>query len=179
MKKIVLFPLFAFICICASAQRYSDSTWIIGVGHVGKVVINMNEQKLSSIFIPDQMKKDKKSEEGAEYSVIKITPAGDSKVGLELETMCMDICMISRIDVYSDKYKTVKGIGVGSSAGDLKKNYTISSVVGGEKGIMVYTEELPQTAFVFTVPGLKSVPDKEYKSTDIPDDSKIEWVYMY
>jgi hypothetical protein len=179
MKKAFLFLVVAIATLSVSAQRYSDSTWIIGVGHVGKVVINMDEQKLASIFPGSQIKTDKKSEEGNEYSIINVTVTGDTKVSLEMETMCMDICLISRIDVYSDKFKTIKGIGVGSLVGDLKKNYNVTSVIGGEKGIMIYTEELPQTAFVVDVPGLKSTPGKTILATSVPDNTKIEWVYMY
>jgi hypothetical protein len=179
MKKGLLFSLIIFFVAGVSAQRYSDSTWVIGIGHIGKVVINMNEQKLSAIFPAGQIKKDKRSEEGNEYSVISITPAEVANAALELETMCMDICLISRINVYSEKYKTVRGVGVGSQVSELKKKYTISSVTGGEKGIMIFTEELPQTAFMVNVPGLKPVTEKTYKITDIPDTREIEWVYMY
>jgi hypothetical protein len=179
MKKVLLFSLVVLFAASVSAQRYSDSTWVIGVGHIGKIVINMNEQKLSSIFPADQIKKETISGEGDEYSIIRIMPAGESKASIELETMCMDICLISRINLYSGKYKTVKGLGVGSLVSELKKIYTVSSVIGGDKGIMIFIEELPQTAFVVNVPGLKTVAEKTYKIADIPENSKIERVYMY
>jgi hypothetical protein len=146
---------------------------------MGKIAINMNEEKLGRIFPAEQIKKDSKSEDGDHYSIIKIMLKGESKTALELETMCMDICLISRITLFSDKYKTVKGIGIGSTAGELKKKCSISLVRGGEKGIMIFTDDLPQTAFIVNPSKLKSVEDKIYKITDIPDDCKIEIVYMY
>jgi hypothetical protein len=179
MKKAILFCCLFLAGTTLFAQRYSDSTWIIGNGHVGKVCIDMDEAKLKQIFEPAQIKTEKKSAEGDEYAVIRITATGDSKISLELETMCIDVCVISRIQCYSDKFKTVKGIGVGSTIGQLKAAHAISSVLGGEDGIMVYIEDIPQVAFVVKVSGLKSVPGKTFDEKQIPDDTKIEWIYMY
>jgi len=179
MNKVILFFAALLFCFNLSAQKYSDSTFVIGEGHVGKVLINMDEKKLSSLYEPSQIKADKKSAEGDEYAVINITLPGESKTGIEIETMCMDICLVSRITVYSPKYKTVKGISVGSNVSDLKKSYTISSVIGGEKGIMIYIEEIPQTAFVVDVPKIKASAGKTINIAEIPDLTKIQWVYMY
>jgi len=179
MKKILLFSLIILMAVVVSAQRYSDSTWIIGEGHIGKISINMVEQKLSSLFTAEQIKKEEKTDNDDIYSIINISLKGESKTALELETMCMDVCLISRISLYSDKYKTVKGIGIGSTMGDIKKNYSISAIRGGEKGIMVYVDDLPQTEFIMNVPKVRAIVDKVYKTMDIPDDSKIEMVSMY
>jgi hypothetical protein len=179
MHKLIVTLIAATFSFCLFAQRYSDSTWIIGNGHVGKILMNMDEKKLQGMFSPEQIKTTTKSAEGDEYSIINITATGDTKTSIELETMCMDICVISRINLYSDKFKTIKGIGVGSTIGDLRKVYSISTVVGGEKGIMIYIEDLEQTAFVVDVPKLKPVPGKMYEKTAVPDDVKIEWIYMY
>lgn len=169
----------AFFGLNAMAQKYSDSTNIIGEGHIGKVVINMNETRLSSVFDASQIKSEKKSSEGDEYSVIHVTLPGEAKPALEIETMCMDICEVSRVTVFSPAYKTLKGIGVNSPVSDLKKNYTLATVVGGENGIMIYIDEIPQTAFIVAVPGLKVTPGKPIKAEAIPDDTKILRVYMY
>ena len=160
MKRIFLMLGCLCLVLNAAAQKYSDSTYIIGEGHVGKVQINMNQQKLNVLFTPDQIKTETKSAEGDEYSVINITLKGDTKPSMEIETMCMDICVVSRINVYSTQYKTIKGIAVGSEVGELKKVYSISTIVGGEKGIMIYIDDIPQTAFVVEVPSLKATPGK-------------------
>lgn len=179
MKNVLLLSLSLLFGANLMAQKYSDSTNIIGEGHIGKVVINMDEKKLSSVFDASQIKTTTKSAEGDEYSIIQITLPGESKPAMELETMCMDICVISRITLSSAKFKTVKGIGVGSEIGDLKKVYNISTIVGGEEGIMIYIDEIPQTAFVVTVPGLKTTPGKPVLKSAIPDQTKVQKVYMY
>jgi hypothetical protein len=179
MKKVFVFSLLLNLAFFASAQKYGDSTWVIGIGHIGKVVTNMNEQNLKSIFSADQIKKETNRGGENESSKIIITLKNDTKTSMELETMCIDICIISRIYLYSDKYQTVKGIGIGSTFSEIRKNYTITDVKGGEKGFMIFVDELPQTAFIVNVPKLKAVEDKTYKDSDIPDDSKVVSVYMY
>ena len=108
-----------------------------------------------------------------------ITLKGDSKPSLELETMCMDVCVVSRIKLFSSQMQTVKKIGIGSTVAALKAAHGIASVVGGEKGIMIYTEDFDQLAFVVNVPKLKSTPGKVFEKTALPDDAIIEWIYMY
>jgi hypothetical protein len=179
MKKSVISLGLLLLVLLVSAQRYSDSTWVIGVGHIGKITINMNEQKLNKIFSSEQIKKENTSDNGDSYALISISLKGDTKTAFELETMCIDICIVSRVSLYSDKYKTVKGVGIGSTVADLKKNYNLLTVKGSEKGFMIFVDELPQTAFVVKVPGLRAVDEKSYKITEIPDATKIESVYMY
>jgi hypothetical protein len=179
MKRIFLCLSILACTLSGFGQRYSDSTWIIGNGHIGKVCINMEESKIKAIFPPAQIQSSTKSSEGDEYSVINISFPDESKPALQLETMCMDVCLVSRMEAYSPKYKTVKGIGVGSTIGELKQAHVISSAVGGEKGIMIYTEDFDQTAFVINVPKLKATPGQPVDKKTLPDDAKIQWIYMY
>ncbi len=175
--SLTIFLLVSYVIVVA--QRYSDSTMIIGQGHIGRVTINMEESQLNHVFEPQMIKTEKKSSEGDEYSVIMITLKGDSKPSLELETMCMDVCVVSRIKLFSSQMQTVKKIGIGSTVAALKAAHGIASVVGGEKGIMIYTEDFDQLAFVVNVPKLKSTPGKVFEKTALPDDAIIEWIYMY
>lgn len=179
MRKFVIFQLILMLALSVSSQKLYDSTWVIGEEHIGKIVVNMDENDLYSIFPKEQIKVIHKTSGASEYSVIQITLQGENKVALELETMCIDICLISIVELYSTKFKTVEGIGVGSKIGDVRNKYTITSVMGGDNCFLVYTDDLPHIGFAVKVTNEKPRFAEEFLPSIIPDDAIIEWIYMY
>lgn len=59
-----------------------------------------------------------------------------------VEPDCEDICKIWRIWLYSPHYKTMEGIGVGNTLGDLKEKYTIKSFNSEEGSVSVSVEQI-------------------------------------
>jgi hypothetical protein len=178
MKKLNVLFILLLMTMTASAQKYSDSTWIVGEGHVGKIQINMDERKLNTLFKESQIKAVKKGSDEDTYSEISITLTGETKPGIMMQTMCIGDCIIAKIRLTSPLYKTIKGIGVGSSIADLKKVYSIGRVSQGDEGLMVYIDEIPQLAFVVDAPGVKAGPNG-LNGAQLPDDAKIKMIYMY
>jgi len=165
--------------IIAKAQSQPTKDFLIQEGKVGKLEIDMSIDKIKEIFKPDQIKIENKKGEGNDYSIYKLFVDGDKKVSLELETICVDVCVIARILVYSEKYKTDKNIGVGNTLAELKSKYTITTITGGEDGIIVYIDEMSQVGFVVKIPGIASFPGKKFDKTVLNDTLKIESIYMY
>ena len=178
MKKFNVLFVLLLIVMSASAQKYSDSTWVVGEGHVGKIQINMDERKLSTLFKETQIKAVKKGSDEDTYSEISITLSGEAKPGIIMETMCIGDCIIAKIRLTSPLYKTIKGIGVGSSIADLKKVYSIGRVSQGDEGLMVFIDEIPQLAFIVDAPGVKAGPNG-LNAAQVPDVAKIKMIYMY
>ncbi len=156
-----------------------DSTYLISDGKVGKLEINMDAAKLSSIFPAEKMKVKKSSSGDDEYATYKIY--GDNKkMAIEIESLCADICMVSRISVFSSQYKTLSGVGVGSSFAEVKKNYSMKYIIGGEgNNIMIYVKEFRDVAFLVRASDKTVQYGKPYDASEILDSDIISQIYIF
>jgi hypothetical protein len=176
----LLSMVFILLVSAVSGQNKVANDFLIQEGKVGKVEINMPVDKLNSIYSKDQLEIVTLKEEGTEYMVYKVFTDDKKKASFEIETLCVDICMVSRITIFSEKFKTAKDISVGSTIGDLKKNYTITSVIGSESGaIIIYVEEFSQVGFVVKIPNVTSFPGQKLEKTVVPETTIIESIYMF
>jgi len=140
-SSILLFSSYKIVPVKTASPDKSDSTFLITDGKVGKVEINMDVNKLKNIFPEDKLKIKKVDSDGDEYALYKILEPDNKTLAMEIESLCADICLVSRINIVSSKYKTLEGIGVGSPFAEIKKNYTMKNIVGGEdNNFMVYVK---------------------------------------
>lgn len=79
-----------------------------------------------------------------------------------------------RVTVLDSKYKTQKGIGVESNFGDLKKNYTITSIEVGEGNVCAYVKELEMS---FCLDYRKEISG-DLKPEQVGKDVKIVKVFV-
>ena len=160
-------------------QANIDSTYLISDGKVGKLEINMDAAKLCSIFPAEKMKVKKSSSGDDEYATYKIY--GDNKkLAIEIESLCADICMVSRISVFSPQYKTLSGVGVGSSFAEVKKNFSMKYIIGGEgNNIMIYVKEFRDVAFLVRATDKTVQYGKPYDTSEILDTDFISQIYIF
>lgn len=85
------------------------------------------------------VKKEMISLEGMESSIYNVYENEELIYAVELG---MEEKLVWRIWLYSEKFNTEKGIGIGSSLGELRDNYTIKSYNVGEGKISVRVEEI-------------------------------------
>jgi hypothetical protein len=176
----LLSALFVLLASAVIGQNKVTGEFLIQEGKVGKVEINMPVDKLNNIYTKDQIEIVSVKEEGTEYSLYKIYTDDKKKAAFEIETLCVDICMVSRITLYSAKFRTAKDIGVGSTVAELKKHYNITSVIGSESGgIIIYVEEFSQVGFVVSVPNVTSFPGQKLEKTVVPETTIVESIYMF
>lgn len=162
-----------------NAQNKIAPEFLIQEGKVGKVEINMPVDKLNNIYAKERLEIVNYKEDGNDYSLYKVYGDDKKKADFEIETLCVDICMVSRIMIYSAKYRTAKDIGLGNTYADLKNNYTVTSVTGGEKGLIITVEELSQVGFIVNVPGVTATPGQKLIKTVVPEATVIESIEMY
>lgn len=157
-----------------------DSAYFITDGRVGKLEINMDAAKLKNIFPEDRMKVKKSSSGDDEYAVYKIFEEDNKTLAIEIESLCADICMVSRINIFSPKYKTLAGVGVGSSFADIKKNYSMKNIVGGEGStFMIYVKEFGDITFIVKSPDKNPKYGKSYEASEVPDSELISQIYIF
>lgn len=158
----------------------TDSAYLITDGKVGRLEINMDVSRLKNIFPEERMKVKNTSSDGDEYATYKIFEEDNKTLALELESLCADICLVSRINVVSPKYKTLAGIGVGSAFADIKKNYTMKNIVGGEdNNFMIYVKEFADIAFLVKSADNKPKLGKPYNASDILNTDIISQIYIF
>jgi len=80
--------------------------------------------------------------------------------------------IIRRINVYDERFKTDKGIGVGSMLGDIRKSYKVDWIKPGEGPIFARVKEIGMSFALDIV----KVPREWHKTRDpnlIPDSVKV------
>ena len=175
-----LFPVvFLSLSSVVFGQVKTSAEFLIQEGKVGKVEINMPVEKLNNIYSKDKIEVVNYKEDGNDYSLYKVYGDDKKKSEFEIETLCVDICMVSRIMIFSSKYRTAKDIGIGSTYADLKSKYTVTSITGGEKGLIIYVDELSQVGFIVNVVGVTASPGQKLSKTVVPETTAIETIEMY
>jgi hypothetical protein len=84
---------------------------------------------------------------------------------------------LGRIVVYDPRFKTEKGIGVGSTLGDLRRTYSVDDIGGLEDSPLSAAVRELGMSFALSY----SPPAEWFKTHDqglIPDSAKIEAVYL-
>jgi len=85
------------------------------------------------------VKKEKINLEGDSYDIYNVYDNGELLYAVEPD--CELNCRVWRIWIYSSDYKTKKGLGIGNSLSDLRKNYTITDFVTGEGRVEILVKE--------------------------------------
>jgi len=157
-----------------------DSTFLITDGRVGKLEINMDAAKLKNIFPAERLQVKKSSAGDDEYSIYNILEPDNKTLAFEVESLCADICLVSRINIVSPKYKTIAGIGVGSTFAEIKKNYSMKSIIGGEDDyFMIYVKDFGDIAFLVKSADKKPKSGKPYEASEILDSDVISRIYIF
>ncbi|HNW70881.1 MAG TPA: hypothetical protein PKI01_10795 [Bacteroidales bacterium] len=157
-----------------------DSTYLITDGRVGRLEINMDAAKLKNIFSEQRLQVKKSSSGDDEYAIYNILEPDGKTLAFEVESLCADICLVSRINIVSPKYKTIAGIGVGSTFAEIKKNYSMRSIVGGEDDFfMIYVKDFGDIAFLIKSTDKKPKFGKPYEAAEIPDSDVISRILIF
>lgn len=88
-------------------------------------------------------------------------------------------CWLSSIYVLNERFKTNRGVSVGSTLAVLDDTYTIMDIVGNEFGsVYVFVRELKNVGFEFV--GVKDVyPGKLFDKTIFNGTEKVSKIYLY
>ena len=85
--------------------------------------------------------------------------------------------IVSRIQVYDEVLKTEKGIGVGSSLGELRNHYKVNWIDFGEGGFIARINEIDMSFILFLI----DIPEEWHMTRDqeiIPDSVKIRSILV-
>ncbi|MCK4672071.1 MAG: hypothetical protein KAT47_05950, partial [Candidatus Aegiribacteria sp.] len=138
----------------AEPAANDEDFFLLGNGRAGLFEVGMHHDAIEEIaqaYGDVELEEVDLMLEGMHAPAVKITFPQDSSETMVLE-LDIENATVYRINVFSDRFVTNKGIGTASTFGDLKDTYQFEGVFWGETGNpLVIIEEL--SASVILVPG--------------------------
>ncbi|WP_299892342.1 hypothetical protein [uncultured Lacinutrix sp.] len=159
MKILNIIILFLFV-----------NSGIIGNDSVDSVKIGMDISKFleskSGIY---EVKEETISLEGDDYSIFNVYENTELIYAVEPEET---VKKVWRIWLYSKKFKTDLGIGVGNTLGDLKEKYTVEEISTGEGNVAVIVKEI-EVSFLLDTSQIPREWWNEIKMEELENDLPI------
>lgn len=154
--------------------------YIIKPGQAGQIRINMSADTLKQMIPAENLKTVQRELEGVPYTAYELRNAntGNQLLLLAEESCANQVCTIFRVRVISPKFKTEKGIRVGSTFAEVKNNYPLSFIGLGETDFVAVSEENKMT---FTL-DIANFPPKhldKIKSEEIPDSTRVTSIMLF
>jgi len=175
MKKYIL-----FICVLTFFGCNDNSDYYIKKGKVGKINSETIVKELDSLFYNDSIVK--RIGEGdymfsgedkylifnkKQDHLLTLIPKQQHDINEKIET----------IEILSNQFKTIKGININSTFGDINKNHNISSIQNMINNIVVFVDEI-DAYFIIDKNNLpielRAGTEKKIESINIPSKSKIK-----
>jgi hypothetical protein len=187
LSLIVLsFCTVTIFCFRSDLSADSNKSLILAPGQVGSIKLGMTPDDIYSAFGKDRTRLVDRQLEGTYSPAIELfkiaAKTGSPEIIFELNQDKID-----RIEVRSPQYRTVKGIGVGSTVGDLRRIYGIKDpkqIIWGEEGF--YGVDIPELRMSFGLDVNKTMNptqiddfDKTSDHGKIPDPIRINIVSVY
>jgi hypothetical protein len=159
----------------------AQDNYLLGKNRAGQVELGMTIDELHTRYEPSSTKLVATYSEGMFAPVLEIYPKGSTKNGGPQLVIAIDKdreWIVDSIKVNDARFRTAKGIGVGSTLGDIRNAYTVKWIDFGEGALYANVDEIGMSFELdFTQPG-----PEWYKTRDqrlIPDRAKVVSVNLY
>jgi hypothetical protein len=157
------------------AEQYS-----LAPGRAGKIRVNMSSDTLKKMIPAENLKTVQRELEGVPYTAYELRnpKTGNQLLLLAEESCANEKCTIFRIRVLSPKFKTDKGIRVGSTFAEVKNAYPLSFVGLGEADFVAISEKNKMT---FTL-DITNFPPKHLdriSPDEIPDSTRVTSIMLF
>lgn len=169
----ILIPAILFV----QCAREDDT--LIQRNQLGKINKNTSIEQLDKMFKNDSIEKYPKDDRlireyrvfgqnGKQVLVFMPLVQNDSIKGLEL------------VKIYSDKYKTEKGISTGSTFGEVSGNYTINKIEPSFSAAILFIDEINATISLNKNDlNLDEFDMRPIRQDQIPDEAGINYITLW
>lgn len=140
---------------------------------VGKILLSNKLELLKEFYPADKIRME--TEESEDSSIDVVTVYDDTKKAILTIVPDEQKKNVFRILVYGKFFKTEENIGVGNTYAELVNAYKSVSVMGGEDGVLVAVDELPNVLFMLDSESLSWVPDQQI---EVQGNTKILYIIL-
>ena len=153
---------------------------VIEKGRAGNIRLGMPIAEVRQSVVEGTVVNDTLLTQEGQQATAYVLHTSDKAKGLLIEQQCEPDCQVWRISVLSPTYKTAEGIGVGSSYGEVKAAYPITTVAVEEDNFVAVSDS---AGISFMLDDTKLPQDgKElgrYDPGNIPDNTPVTRVLLY
>ncbi len=181
MKKIII--LVALIALLFVQCKEEKDPFLIADNAVGNLTIGMKIKQVDSIFAMDSIVRlNPRQNETSTIGEVEIYEKGGKKLMLITPRGYNDPeALISSFQFFDNRYKTDKGLNLGSTFKDIKDNYKIANIETTISTVVIFLED----SDIFINIDKKELPEKlRYnpnfiiEAVNIPDEAKIKYFML-
>jgi hypothetical protein len=159
-------------------QTPSPENFIIQQGQVGNIKIGMPINVIRTNVEPGFAIADTTLMlEGQAYTAYKLYPQRQPE-GILIEQQCEPDCLVWRIQVKSNDYKTSKGIGIESKYSEVQQFYPIQSVTLADGGLVAVSEN-PRISFVLDTSQIPDAQLSKLTPENVPANTLVKSILIY
>lgn len=182
MRKTIVFTVF-FLIYCLTAQaQLSPENFLLTKGKAGPLGVAMDTNMIKQAFPNAGIAKRVEMKEGSPYHIYAVSISEPGRK--DTESLIIDVDgkppkeTVYSITVLDPRFKTSKGIGVGSMLQDLKKAYATSGLLISDNGRpIIIVEELGMT---FELDPKNFIPKNGGRTANsIPQNATIQAIYIW
>ncbi len=177
--RSLFYVVVAFLSISVAAQN-QESPFRIDTYRAGPVILGMNAYDLYETFSMDDRQLIDLQLEGTLSPALALIIRDEKKQGEIIAEFGAhdDQLVVSRISISDSVFRTDKGIGVGSTIGELRAAYELNWVDSAEGGVYVRVDEL-SASFALDLSGPDGPELWKIRDTqEIPANVKIAVVLL-
>jgi len=172
---------FCLILLFGAGRSFAQDEFLLTKQRAGAVVIGMTIDDLHAMHKPISTKLVAHYLEGEFTPMLEVYLEGDTNQSIPSLLIEIDknsYWIVGNIKVNDSRFRTDKGIGVGSTLGAIRKAYVVKWIDFGEGPLCANVEDINMTFEL----DITNPPNEWYKTRDqrlIPDSAKVMSVSLY
>ena len=179
MKKIILLLLLSIVFI----QCKKENNFTIDKNQLGKLTSMTQINELESIFAKDSLVSNLGEGDfaNAEYDEYLVFEKGGKHMLTIIPSEQHDsTSTIESIQIFDNRYKTIKGLNISSTFSDIVENYTVNKVESTFTTAVLFIDEIDATIAIDKKDlGINEFGMDKVRLDQIPDMAKIKYFTIW
>ena len=181
MKKTILFGIITGLLFAQCAEE--KDPFLIGDGEIGPIAKTTKMMEVDSLFATDSIVKLNSIQNsiGTQGEVEIYEKGGKKLLLLSPDSDTDPNSKITNIQVFDERYKTDKGLNLGSTFADVKANYEVEGIQNAINAVVVFLKDTD----VYLTIDKKELPaslrynySAKVEVTQIPDAAKFKYLMI-